>query len=95
MGRQGFRNKLSKLHRRQNRQRRQGRTEIMRRQTKLAGMRRQAILMARRMLDGMCPRRQLGEEEHSDEKEVAQLKHPFSLSGEHGVPAAKPLAQSA
>ena len=67
----------------------------MRRQAKLAGMRRQAVIVARRMLDRMRPRRQLGEEEHGNEKEVAQMKHEFSLSGEHDVPVAWPLAQSA
>jgi len=51
----------------------------MRCQTKLAGMRRQAILVARRMLDGMRPRRQLGEEENGNEKEVAQRIHDVSL----------------
>jgi hypothetical protein len=41
------------------------------------------------MLDGVRPRRQLGEEKHGTEKEVAQLKHLFSLSGRHYVPVAK------
>ena len=58
-------------------------------------MRRQAILVACRMLDGVRPGRQLGEKESGNEKEVAQLKHLFSLSGLHYVQMAKPLAQSA
>lgn len=66
----------------------------MRRQTKLAGMRRQTVIIARRMLDGVRPRRQLGEEEHDDEKETAQMKHPVSLSGQRYGQMAKPLAQS-
>jgi hypothetical protein len=52
----------------------------MRRQAKLADMRRQAIIVARRMLDRVRPRRQLGEEEHDNEKETAQMKHLLSLS---------------
>jgi len=66
----------------------------MRSQTKLAGMRRQGTIVARRMLDGVRPRRQLGEEEHDDEKEAAQVKHLFSLSGLHYIQMAKPQAQS-
>ena len=81
MGRERFRNKLNGEHRRQGRQRWQGRTEVMSGQTKLADMGRQAIIVARRMLDGVRPRRQLGEEEHDNEKETAQRKHLFSLSG--------------
>lgn len=41
------------------------------------------------MLDGVLPRRQLGEEEHGDEKETAQMKHLFSLSGQRYVQMAK------
>lgn len=66
----------------------------MRNQTKLAGMRRQGTIVARRMLDGVRPRRQLGEEEHDNEKEAAQVKHLFSLSGLHYIQMAKPPAQS-
>lgn len=66
----------------------------MRRQTKLADMGRQAIIVACRMLDGVRPRRQLGEEEHDNEKETAQMKHLFSLSGLHYIQMAIALAQS-
>ncbi|MBS1131690.1 MAG: hypothetical protein H6R16_2692 [Proteobacteria bacterium] len=92
--RQNFRNELEGHHRRQSHQRWQRSAKIMRRQAKLAGMRRQAFLVASRMLDGMRPRRQLGEEENGNEKEVTQLKHLFSLSGLHYVQMAKVLAQS-
>ena len=68
MGRQGLGNELECHHRRQSRQRRQRRAQIMRCQTELADMGRQAIVIARRMLDGMRPRRQLGEEENGNEK---------------------------
>ncbi len=76
--RKGFGNHLNGQHGRQGRQRWQRRTEIMRRQTELAGVGRQAILVARRMLDRVRPHRQLGEEEHDDEKEMAQ--HQISVS---------------
>lgn len=95
MGRERLRNKLNGQDRRQGHQRRQGRAEIMRRQTKRADMRRQAIIVARRMLDGVRPRRQLGEEEHDNEKETTQMKHLFSLSGQPYVPMAKRLSQLA
>ncbi len=65
--------------RRQGRQRRQGHAEIMRRQAQLAGVRRQPALVVRRMPDGMSPRRQLGEAEDNNEKEVAQRIHNVSL----------------
>ena len=94
MSRQGFRNELDDDHWRQSHQRWQRCAEIMRRQAKLAGMRRQAFLVARRMLDRVRSRRQLGEEEDSNEKELAQLKHLFSLSGLHYVQMAELLAQS-
>lgn len=94
MGRQGFRNKLDSHHWRQSHQRGQCCAKIMRCQAKLAGMRRQALLVARRMLDRVRSRRQLGEEENSNEKELAQLKHLFSLSGPHYVQMAELLAQS-
>jgi hypothetical protein len=42
-------------------------------------MRWQATLVIRRMPDGMCPRRQLGEEEYGNEKEMAQRIHSVSL----------------
>ena len=83
MDRQVFRHQLNSLHRWQGHQRRQGRTEIMCRQTKLAGVGWQAILVARRMLDGVRPRRQLCEEEDGNEKEAAHLKHRVSLAGQH------------
>ena len=60
-------------------QRRQGRSEIVRRQAQFAGMRRQAFLVVRHMPDGMRPRRQLGEEENGNEKEMAQRIHSESL----------------
>lgn len=66
----------------------------MRRQTQLAGMRRQTLFVARRMLDGMRPRRQLGEEDGENEKETAQMKHLFSLSGLHYVRMAWRAGQS-
>jgi hypothetical protein len=47
------------------------------------------------MLDGVHPRRKLGEDEHGNEKEVAQLKHLLSLSTPGYGQMAKPLAQSA
>ncbi|MBS1138928.1 MAG: hypothetical protein H6R13_381 [Proteobacteria bacterium] len=94
MGRQGVRNQLDGQHRRQNRQRWQRGAKIMRCQAKLASMSRQAVLVARRMLDRMRPRRQLGEEENGDEKEATQMKHLFSLSGLHYVRMAKPRTQS-
>ena len=94
VGRQHFRNELDGHDRRQSHQRWQGCTKIMRRQAKLAGMRRQTILVARSMLDGMRPRRQLGEEENGNEKEVAQLKHLFSLSVLHYIQMAIAPAQS-
>lgn len=46
------------------------------------------------MLDGVRPCRQLGEEEHDDEKETAQVKHLFSLSGLHYIQMAIAQAQS-
>ena len=58
--------------RRQSRERRQGRSQIVRRQAKLADMLRQAIILIRHMLDRMRPARQLGEEECENEKEMAQ-----------------------
>ena len=67
--------------RRQGRQRRQGRAEIVRRQAQLAGVRRQPALVVRRMPDGMRPRRQLGEAEDDNEKEMAQRIHRASLVG--------------
>lgn len=94
MDRQVFRHQLNSLHRWQGHQRRQGRTEIMCRQTKLAGVGWQAILVARRMLDGVRPRRQLGEEDCQNEKETAQMKHLFSLSGLHYVRMSRRAGQS-
>jgi hypothetical protein len=69
----------NKCDRRQGDQRWQRRTEVMRGQAKLAGMRGQARLVVRRMPDGMRPRRQLGEEENGNEKEMAQRIHSVSL----------------
>lgn len=51
----------------------------MRRQAEFAGMRRQRPFLARGMLDGMRPRRQLGEAEDNNEKEMAQRIHEGSL----------------
>ena len=82
MGHQRFRNELDVHHRRQSHQRWQRCAEIMRRQAKLAGMRRQTILVVRRMPDGMRPRRQLGEAENGNEKEMAQRIHGASLIGQ-------------
>jgi len=42
-------------------------------------MRRQPTLFIRRMPDGMRPRRQLGEQKDSNEKQVAQRIHGNSL----------------
>ena len=94
MGRKRRRDKLYRQHWRQGHQRRQGRAEIMRRQAKLAGMGRQTIFVACRMLDSVRPRRQLGEEEHGNEKDAAQMKHLFSLSGLHYIQMAIVPAQS-
>jgi hypothetical protein len=74
-GRQQFRNEPGRLHRWQGGQRRQRRTEIVCGKTKFASMRRQAILVVRRVPEGMRPRRQLGEQENGDEKEMAQRIH--------------------
>ena len=51
----------------------------MRRQAQRAGMRRQTVLVIRRMPDGMRPRRQLGEEQDSNEQDVTQGTHGLSL----------------
>lgn len=51
----------------------------MRRQAQLASMRRQAFLVVHRMPDSMRPRRQLGEEENGNEKEMTQRIHNLSL----------------
>ena len=72
-------NSKAVCHQGQSSQRRQRRTEIVRRQAQFAGMRRQAFLVVRRMPDGMRPRRQLGEEENGNEKEMAQRIHSESL----------------
>ncbi len=61
----------------------------MRRQTKLAGVGRQAVLVGRRMFDSVRPRRQLGEEEDSNENQMAQRKHRVSLAGQHYARMAK------
>lgn len=74
-----FRNKCRHNDRRQGCQRRQGGTEVMRRQTQLTGVRGQPAPIVRRMLDGMRPRRQLGEQEDGDENEMAQRIHELSL----------------
>jgi hypothetical protein len=76
---QRLRHQHGKRHRRQGGQRRQRSTEVMRCQAKLAGMRWQTRLVVRRMPDGMHPRRQLGEEENGNEKEMAQRIHSVSL----------------
>jgi len=60
---------------RQGGQRRQGGTEVVRRQTELAGVRWQPALIFRRVADGMRPCRQLGKEENGNEQEVAQRVH--------------------
>ena len=76
---QACRNRQIACHHRQSDQRWQGSTEIVRRQTQFAGMRRQAFLVVHHMPDGMRPRRQLGEEENGNEKEMAQRIHSVSL----------------
>ena len=76
---QRFGNQLWHDDWRQVRQRRQGGTEVMRRQTELAGVRRQPALVVSRVPDGMRPRRQLGEEENGNEQEVAQRIHAVTL----------------
>jgi hypothetical protein len=87
--RNGFQNNMNGQHWRQSSQRRQGSTEIVRRQAKFAGMRRQSIVVTRHMLDGVRPRHQLGEDEHDDEKEVAQVQHRFSLSARYYIQMAR------
>jgi hypothetical protein len=57
----------------------QRRTQVVRCQAQFAAMRWQPILVIRRMPDGMRPRRQLGEEENGNEKEMAQGIHSESL----------------
>ena len=76
---QRFGNQLWHDDWRQVRQRRQGGTEVMRRQTELAGVRRQPALIVRRVPDGMRPCRQLGKEENGNEQEVAQRIHEMIL----------------
>lgn len=68
---QRFRNKSDGDHRRQGGQRRQGRPQVVSGKAQLAGMGEQRPFLARGMLDGMHPRRQLGEEENGNEKEMA------------------------
>ena len=72
---QRFGNQLWHDDWRQGRQRRQGGTEVMRRQTKLAGVRRQPAFVVHRVPNGMRPCRQLGKEENGNEQEVAQRIH--------------------
>ena len=55
-------------HRRQARHGRQGDAEVVRRQAQQAGVCRQDIVVPRRMLDGMRPRQQLGEDKRDDEE---------------------------
>ena len=76
---QRLRHQHGKRHRRQGGQRRQRSTEVMRCQAKLAGMRWQTRLVVRRMPDGMGTRRQLGEEQDSNEQDVTQGTHGLSL----------------
>jgi hypothetical protein len=47
---------------------------------------------ARRMLERMRPRRQLGEEEHDNEKKMTQRQHRFSLTAKHYIRMARPLS---
>jgi len=75
----GFRQQLHGHHRRQGHHGGQRRAQIVRRQTKLAGMRRQGLVIPRRMLDGMRPRQQLGEDKGGNEKEMTQRIHERSL----------------
>ena len=72
---QRFGNQLWQNNWRQGSQRRQGGTEVVRRQTELAGVRWQPALIVRRVADGMRPCRQLGKEENGNEQEVAQRVH--------------------
>ena len=72
---QRFGNQLWQYNWRQGSQRRQGGTEVMRRQTELAGVRWQPALIVRRVADCMRPCRQLGKEENGNEQEVAQRIH--------------------
>lgn len=70
--RKDFRRQMGKRKGWQSSQRRQSRPKIMGSEAKLAGMRRQTLLVARRMLKRMRARRQLGEEQDNNEKEVTQ-----------------------
>lgn len=72
---QRFRCEVGCHHRRQGEQRRQGCPEVVGREAQLADMGRQRPFLAGGMLDGMRPRRQLGEEENGNEKELAQRIH--------------------
>ena len=94
MGRKRRWHQLNRQHRRQGHQGWQSCAKIMCRQTQMAGMGRQTLLVARRMLDGVRRRRQLGEEDCQNEKETAQMKHLFSLSGLHYVRMSRRAGQS-
>lgn len=65
---------------RQGNQRRQRRTEIVGGEAQLANVTRQPALVVLRMTDGMRPRRQLGEHENGNEKEMAQRIHGAILT---------------
>lgn len=78
--RQGFRHQDDFHDGRQNRHPGKGGTEVVRGQAQLAGVDRQRSVLPRRMLDGMRPRRQLGEDEGEDEKEMAQRIHVVKFS---------------
>ena len=79
MNDQKLRHQPGWLYARQDRHRRQCSTKVMRHQAQRAGMRRQTVLVVRRMPDGMGTRRQLGEEQDSNEQDVTQGTHGLSL----------------
>lgn len=74
-----FRQQLHRHHRRQSYHGGQRRPQVVRRHAELAGMRRQRLVISRRMLDGMRPRQQLGEEKDGNEKEMTQRIHDGGL----------------
>lgn len=77
--RQLFWTNILSQHRRQGGERGQGGTQIVRREAQLAHMVRQRPFLVDRMVDRMRSRRQLGEEENSNKKEMAQRIHRVSL----------------
>ena len=73
------RRELRRRHRRQDRERRQGRAQVVCRQAQFAGVLRDTALVVRRVPDGVRPRRQLGEQENGNKKEMAQRIHERNL----------------